>query len=242
MSDSAEFENWLEARAPRSAWASLNLDDLRLVFRVLREEAPALAELERRLARLVTAAAARDGEEFMQEVTQRARQRLLVGPEPRLARYEGRGALAVYLKAVVLSLSVDLRRAHRPREALDEGALLAAAAAEESADARLAHAAYKTHFTRAFRDALAAMTAEERNCLRLRFVEGLSVEAIGAAFGVHRTTAMRWLEKAQAALLKETRRRLAEQLKLPVRELDELMRSMRPSLAESISRLLPKRG
>lgn len=235
----AEFEAWLEARTPRAQWGELNLEDLELCWGALRHERLAVTELERRLQRIAQGAVKGD-DEFLAEVLQRVRQRLLVGDKPRLATYQGRGALVQYLKAVVLSVSIDLKRAARPAEEADDDALFAATAGEESVVTRLAQQAHRQHFTAAFKDALEMLSAEERTWLRMRFVDGLSVEAVGAAFGVHRTTAMRRLEKAQEQLMAETKRLLGKRLKLPARELDSVLRGLRPSLAENLSRLLPK--
>ncbi len=239
-SQQRDFEAWLEARVPRADWGRLNLEDLSLSFRALAGVPAALAEVERRLKRVTRAVAGRDGDEdFVQEVTQRVRQRLLVGSKPRLASYQGAGALVVYLKAVALSVSVDLRRASKSREAPSgDERLLSLAAEQEGLDAQLAHADHRAHFTAAFKEALAALSGEERTWLRMRFVEGLSVDEVGATFGVHRTTAMRWLEKVQRRLLSETRKRMSARLGLSVRSLDSLFVAMRPSLAENLSRLL----
>lgn len=239
----AEFEAWLEAKAPRSTWGELNVEDLGLSFLALCGERAAVAEVERRLQRVGRPAAARRGDDdFIDEVLQQARQRLLVGgPRARLQAYRGQGALVQYLKAVVTSVSVDLARSRKPREESDDDAALEQASGRgPGAESRLVHLTHRAHFTKAFKAALAKLSAEERTWLRMRFVDGLSIDGVGTAFGVHRTTAMRWLEKAQQSLLKETRRQLAEELELPPRELESLMRTLRPSLAENLSRLLPK--
>lgn len=236
----AAFEAWLSGRAPRGEWGSLNVEDLALCWLALEGEATAVTELERRLQRVTKGASWRGDEDFSQEVLQRVRQRLLVGEKPRLAAYAGRGALVQYLKAVVLSVSVDLKRAGPREERGEEHELLAAATAEEAVDSRLAHHAHRKHFTAAFKEALESLTPEERTWLRMRFVEGLSIDAVGTTFGVHRTTAMRWLEKAQRALMTQTRRVLGQRLQISPRALDSLMRAMKPSLAENLSRLLAR--
>jgi RNA polymerase sigma-70 factor (ECF subfamily) len=235
-----DFEAWLLERAPRAKWPELNLDDLALVWGALETDAAAVAEVERRLQRVGRAAAGRRGDdEFVEEVLQRSRHRLFVGTSPRLAGYQGRGALVQYLKAVALSVAIDLSREKKPGRDDHEDDLLQAATTEEAADQRLAHEDQKRHFTRAFRQALARLSPDERTWLRMRFVDGLSIEAVAQAFGVHRTTAMRWLEKAQRTLLDETRRILGAELRLRKSEVNSLMRDMRLSLAENLSRLLP---
>ncbi|MBL8913742.1 MAG: sigma-70 family RNA polymerase sigma factor [Archangium sp.] len=234
------FETWLEGRAPRAAWSLMNLEDLELCWLALEHDATAVHEVERRLQRVAKSVAGKKGDDdFVQEVLQRTRARLFVGERPRLAAYSGTGALVQYLKAVVLSVSVDLQRAAR-HENVSEDELLEAAVIEDGVDARLAHATQRKHFTAAFKESVESLGTEERTWLRMRFVEGLSIDAVGAAFGVHRTTAMRWLERAQKQLMAETRKRLAERLGMPLREVDSLLRAMRPSLAENLSRIFQR--
>jgi RNA polymerase sigma-70 factor (ECF subfamily) len=237
-----DFEAWLGTVAPKAEWSALNVEDLGLAWLAVQGEATALAELERRLQRIARARS-RGDDDFLEEVLQRTRQRLLVGERPRLLAYRGKGSLVQYLKAVVSSVAVDLAREAPSREDSAESRKLLTAAAEEAGvDEQLAHASWRMHFTRAFTEALGTLDAESRTWLRMRYVDGLSTEAVGAAFGVHRTTAMRRIEKAQRALLAETRRRLGTYLELEPRELDSLVRAMRPSLAENLSRLLPRIG
>ncbi|PZR07389.1 MAG: hypothetical protein DI536_27430 [Archangium gephyra] len=239
----AEFEQWLSSRAPEDTWSTLNLEDLGLSFLALSGDAAAVVEVERRLQRVGRPTAARRGDDdFVDEVLQQSRQRLLVGgARARLQAYRGQGALVQYLKAVVTSVSVDLARSRKPAETSDGDDVLQKLSGPGSgAESKLMHLSHRAHFTRAFKAALATLSAEERTWLRMRFVDGLSIDAVGTAFGVHRTTAMRWLEKAQNTLLKETRRQLSDALALPPRELDSLMASLRPSLAENLSRLLPR--
>ena len=45
------------------------------------------------------------------------------------------------------------------------------------------------------------LSAEDRTLLRQQIVDGLSIDAIGAAYGVHRATAARWLNRARGALV-----------------------------------------
>lgn len=115
--------------APKAEWSELNVEDLALAWLAVKGEAAAVAELERRLQRIARARS-RGDDDFLEEVLQRTRQRLLVGE----------------------------------------------------------------------------------------------------------------LEKAQEALLAETRRRLGVHLKLRSREVGSLVRAMRPSLAENLSRRLPRAG
>jgi methyl-accepting chemotaxis protein len=49
---------------------------------------------------------------------------------------------------------------------------------------------------------------------------------------------MRWLEKAQAQVMEETRKLMAQRLGLRTSEIKSMLRVMQPSIAERLSRLL----
>ncbi len=109
-----------------------------------------------------------------EEVQQALRERLLVagpGAAPRIARYGGRGRLAAWVRISALRMAVDLGRARGERftEAREPAALdLLGAAPDPELD--LMKARYRDDFEGAFRDALLALSAEQRNLLRLHLV------------------------------------------------------------------------
>ncbi|HEV8549598.1 MAG TPA: sigma factor-like helix-turn-helix DNA-binding protein, partial [Polyangiaceae bacterium] len=59
---------------------------------------------------------------------------------------------------------------------------------------------YAETFQSALRDAVAGLRAHERNALRMHVCGGCSIDQIGRAYGVHRATAARWLERAREAI------------------------------------------
>jgi RNA polymerase sigma-70 factor (ECF subfamily) len=99
-------------------------------------------------------------------------------------------------------------------------------------------AEYRSEFATALREAIAELSAEDRTLLRQSIVEQLSIDAIGAAFGVHRATAARWLQRARAALVAGTRNVLSQRLKLPVDEIDSVIRLVQSRLDASMVRYL----
>lgn len=223
---------------------AINAEDLLLATAALDKIDAAVAELDRRLAKVAAAAAARFKSDpgFRDELLQAARVKILVGsPQtgPALQRYGGEGALQSWLKVVVTSTAVDLRRSHHPERQEDsEERLTDVAAHQLSPDDALAHGGHRTALTAALKKSIAALDTESRVLLRLRFVDGNTVDEAARALGVHRTTAMRRLEKAQADLLEAVREDLKIRLGLRTRELESLMRTLRPSLAERLSRLI----
>lgn len=74
--------------------------------------------------------------------------------------------------------------------------------------------AYKHEMRAALQEALASLTSRERNILHYHFAERLSIDEIGALYGVHRATAARWIERTREALSQRTREILAQRLSL----------------------------
>ena len=92
----------------------------------------------------------------------------------------------------------------------------------------------KQHYAREFREAfdaaLAALDVDQRNVLRLHFLDGLSIDQLGRTYGVHRATAARWVVRGRQALLAETRSRLRERWRMSEPELDSVLRQVRSQL------------
>jgi RNA polymerase sigma-70 factor, ECF subfamily len=224
--------------------AEVNVDDLRLAWECLQHDPKALAELDRRIRAVCGGLSQKKGFEVrdVDELCQRVREKVLVTPQGgRLSAYRGRGALVKWLQAVAASVAIDAARAAQARrEDSDEDEVLAATATSESAEGRLLHAAGKRSFTAAFKAALDELSVRERTALRMRYVDQANLEDIARAYGVHRTSVMRWLETAQQQLLVRTRELLGAKLKLSPSELDSLMRDFELSLEDRLSRLFPK--
>jgi len=97
---------------------------------------------------------------------------------------------------------------------------------------------YRTEFAAALPDAIADLSAEDRMLLRQSIVEKMSIDEVGAAFGVHRATAARWLNRARGALVGATHKRLAERLDLPVEQMDSVIKLVQSQLDASVIRYL----
>jgi RNA polymerase sigma-70 factor len=97
---------------------------------------------------------------------------------------------------------------------------------------------YTREFRAALREALAALPREQREVLRLNFVHGLNIQAIGQRLNIHRATVARWISSARQAVFAETRRLLSERLKLAPSEFDSLLRMVRSQLDQSMAGLL----
>jgi RNA polymerase sigma-70 factor (ECF subfamily) len=78
-----------------------------------------------------------------------------------------------------------------------------------------------------------------RAVLRMSVVDGLSIDEIGAVYGVHRATAARWVQRACNTLYGETRTLMTERLALTATELDRVTALIQSQLSLNLSQLLP---
>jgi RNA polymerase sigma-70 factor (ECF subfamily) len=155
------------------------------------------------------------------------------GASPRIAEYAGLGPLKSWLKAVALRAAISSVRAKGElSEAMPDPA--------PGRDIELDYlqARYREPFREAFKAALGRLSKRQRSLLRFQAVDGLSIDQIGGIYHAHRSTAARWLADARALLLEETRRGLAERLKLVTGELDSMMDLLGGRLDVSITGFL----
>jgi RNA polymerase sigma-70 factor (ECF subfamily) len=171
-----------------------------------------------------------DADDVLQEV----RAKLLSGERPRLAGYEGTGALAPWVAAVAGREALSLLRRRRPSEPLDEDVFAA------TADPELAviHARHGADLKAAFQAAVAALSARERAVLRALVIDERIVNDIAALFRIHRVTASRWVSEIRRTLLRDTRRRLSQRVGTDPAALDSAMRIVDSGLEMSLHRLL----
>ena len=163
-----------------------------------------------------------DADDLMQMV--RAR---LLTPDARgqcrIAEYAGVGSLRRWVRTVAVRLALNQGRGAR-EVATDDRELAARLRDERDGELSFLKARYRPAFAAALRESLDALAATDQNLLRQRYVDGLSLEELGALQGVHRATALRRLERARKVLLGDLRARLQVRLKLESEELDSLLR------------------
>jgi RNA polymerase sigma-70 factor (ECF subfamily) len=237
------FREWV-ARRP----GAVHLVDLYLACACVRGEARAVAAFQARFGPEVAVALTGQhaSAELLDEVRQVLWTRLLVprdGGAPKLAGYSGRGPLAKWVRVAATRTALNLR-ASGPPEVLEsdrelEQRLPPAADPERA----MLQARYQGEFQAALEAAIADLTVQERNVLRLHFLDGLGIDAIGDLYRIHRATAARWIARGRERLLEATRLRLRERLRVEEAELDSLMRLVRSKLDLSLrGLLLPEPG
>jgi len=219
-----------------AALPELRVEELLLAEACLVHDPAALSELDALLESVVRSLRQRSASE-QDELCQQLRIRLLVpthGAEAKLKLYAGRGSLRGFVRVVALNLA---NREHADRLQASDGALAALPelSAWESSVVRLDQ---QVQFRVAFQRAVAALTVRQRSLLRLNLLEGLSIDELALLYGSHRSSAARWLSEAKQALEAETRRRVAEALKLEPEEVERLLTSAQQGFQLSLDRAL----
>jgi RNA polymerase sigma-70 factor, ECF subfamily len=177
---------------------------------------------------------------LVDEVKQALRVRLLVAPPgevPRIAEYAGRGTLTSWVRVAAIRLAIDLLKQSGATAPGGEDELLDQIGGGDP-ELEAIKERYREQVNAALRDAFAALSAEQRNLLRLSYRDGRSIDEIGALLGAHRSTAARGIAEARDAILAGAQRLLGERLRLTPSELESLVRLLRSQLHLSVSRLL----
>jgi RNA polymerase sigma-70 factor (ECF subfamily) len=237
--DEAAFVAWLAPRVT-GALEAMPVEELFLAWACARGDGAAIRELDARfLARLGPAVRRVDpSPEFLDDVLQHLREKLLVGSPPRIDSYDGAGPLMSWLRAAAVRTALNARRPGAREVAADDAALEALPLSGPNPELAAVRTQHRAVFSESFQAALASLSPRERNLLRLQALDGLSLGAIGEMYGVNKSTVSRWLSRAHEVLLSATREGLARRLALDDAALESLLRAMRESLELSIARLL----
>jgi RNA polymerase sigma-70 factor, ECF subfamily len=174
---------------------------------------------------------------FVDEVLQRLRERLLVGRPGhacRIAEYKGRGPLGGWLRVSAVRVALDLKREQLvPRTGRAD-----AQAIPHDIDIDLARRRDGAAFKEAMSEALLSLDPEERTILRLRYVDGLTVEKIGVIYGLHAATIVRRLSASRERVVARVRDLLFVRRKLRARDVDSLAALVESQLELSLTRIL----
>lgn len=239
----------LPAGAALRAWlGAIHAGDLYLACACAEGVPAAIEILDRRYRAEVGSFlhALRPAPDFVEDVAQTVSERLLVGAEgspPRIAEYSGRGALGGWLRVVTLRVAVTLQRKRREVVSSggggEQGAQVDAAPADPEGE--LLKRRHAEAYNAAVLAAVGALTAEQRDLLRLHFVEGATFEQLVAKLGLSRATVARRIAAARQEVLARARRELGERLSLGPAEVESLMGLMRSRLDLSLSSAFPER-
>ena len=166
---------------------------------------------------------------------QQLREKLLVGPPPGLLKYSGKGDLSAWIRLVGKRCAIDHFRRMR-RQAKHLVALASEpAVVERSRESWLDIERERDAFAQAVAEALAQLSTRDRTLLRLHYASGVSVEALGRAYGVHKATAARWVQRIRNELFDGVRRRMREQQDLSEEEFKRLSTTLHNQIDLALS-------
>lgn len=218
--------------------AARHAADVYLCCACIDGNAAALQVFDRECSPVARAAVARihHNPDFVQETVQELWDKLLVGPRPKALEYSGRGPLQAWVRVAAARMALDRCRAQRvvATRRADLGDELASEAL--SPELSLTRARHGDAFREALRRALAALSKQDRNVLRMHVLGRCSIDQIGRAYQVHRATAARWLEHARTRIYDHTRRELSVQnTRLTESEFKSLARAIGSELDLSLA-------
>ena len=146
--------------------------------------------------------------DFVDETLQEVWDRLLLGAGAKVRLYSGRGPLMAWVRVAATRVALDRQRARNRFAGQHIELTDRLAAPSGSPEARLLKARYGEAFHAALRDAVAGLSQQERNVLRMHVAGHCSIDEIGRAYNVHRATAARWLERTRTSIYEEVRQEL----------------------------------
>jgi len=170
------------------------------------------------------------------ELRQKLRTKLLMGPTPGIRGYRGRAPLSAWIHVTAVRLAIDLAVVVPTTGAnLD---LLQLAAPEGSPELETARKLDQERFRAALEDSFQVLTPREKTILRLHIVDGLNIDAIGAIYAVHRATAARWLVTIRARVYDRLKEEFALRWKASSSDLRSLVSLLRDHIHLSAKRIL----
>jgi RNA polymerase sigma-70 factor, ECF subfamily len=242
----ATFVRYLAERAPGSSPAHLDRlqgADLYLACACAGGDAASVAAFDRHYLAPLPQVLARKGLalDLADEVVQSLRERLFVGAagsRAKIVDYDGRGSLAGWVRVAAVRAASNARRDEGTRATIAGGAASPASMTVIDPELALVKRRYGEAFQAALDDAFASLSGEERNVLRLYFMDGLNLDAIARVLGLSRATVGRRMISGRAQVLEETLRLLGERLPASPTELQSLLGIVRSKLDVSLGALV----
>jgi RNA polymerase sigma-70 factor (ECF subfamily) len=172
------------------------------------------------------------------DVLQAIRERLFTGARARIRAYDASGPLDRWIKVVGIRTAVDLYRAQSPVDRMTAAVPASLAGALSDLATDLTKGQYRAEVQEVLKSGILTLAARDRVVLRLHLVEGLSLEKIAAAHGVHRVTVARWVWNAGEMLLDHLRRHFKDRYGMVPSECDSLAHLVRSQLSLDLQRVL----
>jgi RNA polymerase sigma-70 factor (ECF subfamily) len=223
------------------------VSDMLLAFACSRGDGRAIALFRRRYAPVVESVRARfrarapSSDDLWSELELRLFVRAVDAP-PRIEEYAGRSELAAWLKVVAARLVLNRLAGEKPETPTDARLFDAMLVTDASPELALAAAEDRAGLKRLFERAARELEARERRLLRLAFVDGFTIDDIAGVYGVHRSSAARWVKEASEALSRNVVRLARAELRLSPEQLERWARGLEGSMGLSLARFLATNG
>jgi RNA polymerase sigma-70 factor (ECF subfamily) len=227
----------------REIVASTHASDLYLVFGIARGHGGAFATVDA-ICRAELEKAARGVRGLpleLDDVQQLLRERLFVGTEAahrKILDYTGAGALRVWLRVTITRTLLNLVTRETKEAPTEDVFFEAITDGVRSPELALAKSNGQADLKGALAAAAAQLSTRDACLLRYAYGDKRTFEQIGAIYGVHGTTASRWVTEARAALVTLVKNELGERLRLDDGEVQSLLRNALQSLELTLSGLL----
>ncbi len=251
LNSEVDFVRYVAARLPgfravEQEVAAVHAADLLLARGCTLGDASAVDRFEQDMLGLVTAAGRKlsMSPEQSDELRQQVRMKLLVpgsnGATPKIGNYAGTGSLRSWVYATGLRTGLnELRRIGRaPVPAGDEQLLVAMPDQNDDQQLQYMKELYRTAFREAFKSSIGELEDRLANVLRHYYLDEMTLEEIGALYRVHKTTVMRWVNKAHAELEVKTKSRMISHLQLGASEVESVLRLIQSGIQLGLASVL----
>lgn len=222
----------------------LHVEDLALALALRRGDRAALSAFEQQIVPGLERALRRAGAE-PSELLQDLRVRVLVegdgGAPPKIADYRGTGPLRAWLRVAALRAAVN-KATRPPREMAVADSFFEALATAPDPTSELVVRDHASSVKDALRGAIATLSNRERGLLQYAFVDGVSLERIGALYRVHRSTVTRWIDLARERLRQAVEEDLRARLHASPSEVESVVKHVSGALDSSIESALARRS
>ena len=204
--------------------APTHADELYLACAALHSDSQACDLIERLYMTKVAASLARRVADppTQQALLQKIREKILVGPPPAIAKYKGNTRLEHWIRLTARRCVVDhyrsLQRQARQLLQIEKEPR----SSPRGIESQLDHARGRVAFERAVTAALGGLSARDRNLLRLYYGAGITVDGLGRAYGVHRSTAARWVARLREELFAAVRTHMQQECGIGDSEFERL--------------------
>jgi RNA polymerase sigma-70 factor, ECF subfamily len=215
-------------------------EDLFLAVACLNRDARATRQLEEGVMAGARAAIrrVRANPDFVEEVLQELRTKLLVGENAGLRGYAGRGPLSAWVRVAASRCALDALRS-RGEAPVTRDVSEAIVDYDLGPEQRLLIESHRHAFHEALAAALSELSPQDRNLLRRHLVDGMTLEEIAAPYGVHLATIARRLSAIREEIARSVRTRLLGRFgAISTAQLESVLGAIRSQVYVSLSPLL----